>query len=270
MEPDRRIAGNMKARSQEDFLPIWGFHPVKEFLAARPEAFTGLFVLPSFGRKKTHEALLALSRRQGIVAERVQDFRGRGIPDSATHQGVAAWVKRFWSVDIVAIEACWHDESPLLVIGDQVTDPGNLGALLRSAGAFGAQAVILPGRGSAPVNGVVVKASSGALAHTSVCTVGNLARTLIRLKGLGLWTVGLAPDAEAPLWGIDLVRPVALVAGSEDRGLRPLVRRQCDVLGRIPHGAGLGSLNVASAVSIALYEAVRQRSVSGSKAGLKV
>jgi 23S rRNA (guanosine2251-2'-O)-methyltransferase len=247
-------------------VAVWGVHPVDEFLKVRPDAVEGLFVLPSFGRKKAQAQLLDIAAVRGISARRVSDFAVLGMPGTASHQGVAAWVRPVWSLDFSTISGCWGDRTPLLVVCDLVTDPQNLGAIIRSAAAFGAQAVVLPQRGAAPITGVVAKASSGTLAHIKVCYIGNVVKTLLQIQEMGLWAVGLSPEGDQPLWGVDLTGPVALVAGAEGAGLRHLVKNGCDFLVSIPHAKGVGSVNVASAAGIALYEVARQRSLSAGLA----
>ena len=147
----------------------------------------------------------------------------------------------------------------LLLVLDGVTDPQNLGALVRSAHALGAQGVVLPKDRAAGIGPTAFKAAAGALEHCPVARVTNLSRALEQLKQAGIWTVALAGDGEKDLREIDLRVPVALVLGSEGSGVRPLVRKTCDHVARIPMAGRIGSLNVSAAGAIALYEAARQR-----------
>jgi len=238
---------------------IWGIHPVREFLEICPDDCHRLFVHPSFGKKKVQAGLLGLAERHAVFVERAEDLKSTGVPAGTVHQGVAALVKPVWSIDFSSLPLYWRDKNPLVVICDQVTDPQNVGAVIRSSVALGAQAVLLPGRRTGRITGAVAKASSGALFHIKVCQVGNLVTAMRQLKEMGLWIAGLSPDGERPLWELDLNRPLALVVGAEGTGLRRLVRETCDFLARIPHLCPVGSMNVACAASIALYEVARQR-----------
>lgn len=250
----------MKKPSQKHQpVPIWGLHPVMEFLKIRPDAVVSMCVLPSFGQKPSHNELLMLARRQGVQPLIVQDFNRQGLTSGAVHQGVMAQVMPVWSADIAELSDCLTGHAPFVVACDRVTDPQNLGAIMRSCAVFGAQAVVIPSHGSSPVNGVVIKASSGAVAHIKVYEVGNLVKALVGLKDRGLWVVGLSPEAKTTIWDVDLSMPVCVVAGAEGEGLRHLVKKTCDFTVSIPQHSGVASLNVAVATSVFLYEAARQR-----------
>ena len=249
-----------KTSSENRSILIWGVHPVMEFLRAHPDVVQGLYVLPAFGNKPAQRELLRLAEKQGIAVSRVKDFNRHGMAMGAVHQGVAAAVKPVWTADLADIPQVWSaGGQPLVVVCDQVVDPQNLGAIIRSATALGTHAVILPSKGSPAINGVIVKASSGAIAHIKICEVVNLVKALHALKDMGLWVVGLSPEAGTAVWDIDLKGAVALVAGAEGEGLRYLVKKSCDFVASIPLSPAVGSLNVASATSIFLYEAARQR-----------
>jgi 23S rRNA (guanosine2251-2'-O)-methyltransferase len=172
------------------------------------------------------------------------------------HQGVVARVEPYRYADAYELAAV---ERPLLAVLDRVTDPRNLGAVCRSAEGAGATGVIVPAHGSAIVTPAVARASAGAVEHLPVAVVTNLARYLDEVKGPELWVYGAAGDAETTMWEADLAGGVALVFGAEGKGLRPLVRRSCDVLVSIPLGGRVESLNVSVAAALLLYEARRQR-----------
>ncbi len=148
---------------------------------------------------------------------------------------------------------------PLVVACDGITDPHNLGAIARSAAAAGADGLILPTRGSAPLTGAVEKAAAGALDHLSIAAVGNLTSALPECKDRGLWVVGTAREGDVGLYEADLTVPLVLVFGSEGAGLRPGVRKHCDVTVTIPIAERVDSLNVSVAAGVLLFEAVRQR-----------
>jgi 23S rRNA (guanosine2251-2'-O)-methyltransferase len=179
---------------------------------------------------------------------------GRLVPHDAPHQGVV--------VEVEPLEEVWLDElltdvderSVLLVL-DQVTDPHNVGAILRSAAAFGAVGIVTQDRHSPPESGVIAKAASGALERVPWARVVNLARALEEIGEAGFWRIGLAGDAETELK--DALGPprVALVLGAEGPGLRPNTREHCDALARLPIGDAIESLNVSNAAAVALYAA---------------
>ena len=231
---------------------LWGWHPVLAALAN-----------PARGAPRR---LAATAERARELAVRFADLASpeiidaaeiaRLLPPGAAHQGVA--------LKAAPLEATPLDElaSPaagVLVMLDQVTDPQNVGAVFRSAAAFGARGVIVQDRHAPPFTGVLAKAAAGALDVTPHARVVNLARALDELDGLGWRAVGLAGDAAEPLAAVLDARPTVLVLGSEGEGLRRLVGEHCDTLARIPMPGGFESLNVSAAAAVALYEATRRR-----------
>jgi 23S rRNA (guanosine2251-2'-O)-methyltransferase len=231
-----------------------------------------------YGRRAVREALRG--RRQVVelwASERALDaepwLRGgprvqvkqeRELSEAAAtreHQGVVAWAEPYRYADAWELAA---EERPLLVCLDQVSDPRNLGAVCRSAEGAGATGVVVPAHGSATVTPAVARASAGAVEHLAVAVVPNLARYLQEIKRDDLWIYGAAGDADQTLWQSDLTGGVVLVLGAEGRGLRPLVRRRCDVLVSIPLAGNVASLNVSAAASVFLFEAKRQRSAASA------
>ena len=172
------------------------------------------------------------------------------------HQGVVVWCEPFRYADAWALAA---SPQPLLLSLDQVTDPHNLGAVVRSADGAGATGVVVPAHGSARVTPAVCRASAGAVEHVPIAVVPNLARYLAEVKGPDLWAYAADPEGSQALWEADLTGGVALVLGAEGRGVRPLVRRTCDALVSIPLAGHVTSLNVSVAAAVLLYEARRQR-----------
>ena len=172
------------------------------------------------------------------------------------HQGVLARVEPFRYADAHELAA---GPSPLLAVLDSVTDPRNLGAVVRSAEGAGASGVVLPAHNSARVTAAVSRASAGAVEHVPIAVVKNLSRYLGEIKGPQLWVWAAAGDAETAMWDADLAGGVAFVLGAEGKGLRPLVRRTCDDAVRIPLDGEVESLNVSVAAALLLYEARRQR-----------
>ena len=185
-------------------------------------------------------------------AELTQRARG------GVHQGVGAELAEFRYAELEDLL-----EGDFLLVLDGVTDPQNLGALVRSAHALGAQGVVVPKDRAAGVTPAVFKAAAGALEHCPLARVTNLVRALEQMKERGIWTVALAGDGERALPELDLTMPTALILGSEGSGVRPLVRRTCDHVARIPMSGKVGSLNVSAAGAIALYEVARQRAKDG-------
>jgi 23S rRNA (guanosine2251-2'-O)-methyltransferase len=172
------------------------------------------------------------------------------------HQGIVAWCEPFRYADAYELV---KTGSPLLVCLDQVTDPHNLGAVIRSAEGAGATGVVVPAHGSVRVTPVVCRSSAGAVEHLPVAVVPNLARYLADIKGQSLWAYAADSEGSVPMWDADLTGGIALVLGAEGKGVRPLVRRTCDGVIAIPLAGKVGSLNVSVAAALLLYEARRQR-----------
>lgn len=185
------------------------------------------------------------------------------LPREAVHQGLALEAAALEAADLEDVLAAVPSEGApqILLLLDQVTDPHNVGAILRSAAAFAALAVVVPEHGAPPITGALAKAASGALETVPLVRVTNLARTLDRIKQERFWCIGLDSDASETLASIDLPDRVALVLGAEGAGLRRLVREQCDYLARLETRGALHSLNVSNAAAVALY-ALTQRTGS--------
>jgi len=190
---------------------------------------------------------------------RVQVKLDKDLSESAgtrDHQGVLAWCEPFKYADAYELAA---SERPLLACLDQVSDPRNLGAVIRSAEGAGATGVVVPAHGSARVTASVCRSSAGAVEHLPVAVVTNLARYLAEIKGNDLWVAAAAGESGTPMWQADLSGGLAFVFGAEGKGLRPLVRRTCDLSVAIPQLGLVESLNVSVAAALLLYEARRQR-----------
>ncbi len=177
------------------------------------------------------------------------------------HQGViaVAAVREYADVEDLLRAAEEKGEPPLLVVCDELSDPHNLGAVIRTAECAGAHGVIIPKRRSAGLTAVVAKTSAGAVSHLPVARVANLTACLKELKERGVWVYGTAADADTRIYQADLRGPAAIVIGSEGTGMSRLVRETCDLLLAIPMRGKLNSLNASAAAAILLYEAVRQR-----------
>ena len=228
---------------------VYGRRPVREVLRGRRRA---LEVWAS-ERALDAEPWLRDAPRLEVKAERELSQAAA----TRDHQGVLAWAEPYRYADAWELAA---EEDALLVCLDQVSDPRNLGAVCRSVEGAGGTGVVVPAHGSATVTPAVAKASAVAVEHVPVAVVPNLARYLQEIKRPDLWIYGAAGDAEQTLWEVDLRGGVVLVLGAEGRGLRPLVRRRCDVLISIPLAGEVASLNVSAAAAVLLFEAKRQRS----------
>ena len=235
---------------------IYGVNPV--FEALRAGRVRRLRVASR--HDKRIQELLDVARQRRVSVERVDAQALDRLTRGGVHQGIAADVddaRGFSVADLLDPSAIGR--VPLLIVLDGVEDPHNVGAILRTADAAGATGIIRQSRHAATLDGVVAKASAGALATARIATVVNIARALEELKEAGVWTVGLADEATDGYTDVDLTLPTAIVLGAEGSGLRRLVSDRCDRLVRIPMAGAVSSLNVSVAAGVVLYEAVRQR-----------
>lgn len=205
--------------------------------------------------------IASTAREKGIVVVDADRRKLDNMSRTHSHQGVIALaaVREYATVDDILNAAREKGENPLIVVCDELSDPHNLGAVIRTADAAGAHGVIIPKRRSAGLTAVVAKTSAGAVSHLPVARVANLPSLLKRLKEEGLWIFGSAADGTTSLYAADLKGPAALVIGSEGSGMSRLVSETCDFLVRIPMRGKLNSLNASAAAAILLYEALRQR-----------
>jgi 23S rRNA (guanosine2251-2'-O)-methyltransferase len=241
---------------------IYGRHAVRAALANPARRWRVLVALAA--QESEARALVAGAVAPQLGAAdpvRVLDRAGIAaiLPEGAVHQGLALEVDPLPEPDLDELLRCLAAQSgrQVVVALDQVSDPHNVGAVLRSAAAFGAGAVLVPRHGAPPAQGVLAKAGSGALERVPVVRVVNLARALDQLKPAGFWVCGLDETAARPLSALDLGERVALVLGSEGGGMRRLVRARCDHLARLPTLAAQPTLNVSNAAAVALYELSR-------------
>ena len=185
------------------------------------------------------------------------------------HQGVIAQTAcaQYVTIEHILETAKQKDESPLIVLCDEITDPHNLGAIIRTCEAVGAHGIVIPKRRSAGLTAAVAKASSGAVFHTSVARVSNITSAIAELKKAGVWVFGASSDGETQLWESELTGAAAFVVGSEGAGMRRLVRDNCDFCIRIPMFGKISSLNASVSAALLMYEAARQRCASGGIGG---
>ena len=210
---------------------------------------------------RTLSRIAAEARKAGAVVVETDRRKLDAMSLTHSHQGIIAIaaVRAYAEVEDILGIAEARGERPLLVVCDEISDPHNLGAIIRTAECAGAHGVIIPKRRSAGLTAVVAKTSAGAVSHLPVARVANLPSLLKQLKKEGLWIFGAAADGPVSLYEADLKGPAAIVIGSEGSGMSRLVAETCDVLVRIPMKGKLNSLNASAAAAILLYEAVRQR-----------
>lgn len=257
--PHRRDAASPPSHSSGHWL--YGWHPVAAAIANPRRACQRL--IASDAARSRVEAILADSPHRNSIqrVERVARNTFESLlPAGAVHQGVALLALPLAQMSLS--EACQEpaqDGRDVVIVLDQPSDPHNVGAVLRSAAAFGARAVVVPDRHAPDITPAMAKVASGALDRVPLVRVTNLARALADLKIWNYWCVGLDASVTTPLWRADFSGRTVLVMGSEGSGLRRLTREHCDLLASVPVAAETDSLNLSAATAIALYEAFRDR-----------
>ena len=229
--------------------------------ALRTEASIDKIFIQKGEVDKTLGHIASKARAAGIVVVEADRRKLDGMSRTHAHQGVIALaaVREYVSVDDILADAAAKNESPLMVVCDEISDPHNLGAIIRTAECAGAHGVVIPKRRSAGLTAVVAKTSAGAVAHVPVARVPNIPALLKDLKKQGVWVFGTAADGTTALYDADLKGPAAIVIGSEGDGMTRLAAENCDFLVSIPMKGDLNSLNASASAAILLYEAVRQR-----------
>jgi 23S rRNA (guanosine2251-2'-O)-methyltransferase len=254
----------MKAKSPHE-REIWmsGYNPVKEALHSQSVAIRELIVT----RKDPRAAeLVVMAKERGITVRQETFDALSALVGNTHHQGVALLSEEFRYTSLEKFLECTIEERQPLLILDSVQDPQNMGALIRTACFLGLKGMIIPKDRSASITGTVIKIASGAAAYLPIIQVINLAQTLQQLKDAGLWIIGMDVEGDQTLYEVDLELPLALVVGNEQKGLRPLIRKTCDFLVRIPATGPLQSLNAATAGAIAMAEVQRQQLVARKQA----
>ena len=234
---------------------IYGLNPVLE--ALRAGRVRRLTIGPRTDARITEA--VALARASGLDVQRVDASALDRIARGGVHQGIVAELEAARDYSVEELVAAAAPAAPLLVVLDGVEDPHNFGAIARTVDASGAHGIVRQARHSAALEGAAAKASAGALAVVRIATVVNIARAIEALKAAGVWTIGLAGEAEERYDAVDFTLPSAVVLGGEGDGLRRLTRERCDRLVRIPMQGAVDSLNVSVAAGVVLFEAVRQR-----------
>jgi 23S rRNA (guanosine2251-2'-O)-methyltransferase len=241
--------------------PLYGRHPVLELLRSGARRTDEVAVLA--GGHGSLQEIVALARQAGIKVSLRTREQLTAMAGSPHHQGVVARVSQADYIeldDLLQLPAA-RGQVALFLALDQVQDPRNLGALLRTAEVLGVHGVIIPRHRAVGLTEAAARVATGALEFVPVAREGNLVLALEALKRAGVWVYGATPHGGLPAWEADLRRPVCIVLGGEGGGLRPLVARTCDVLLTVPMRGRLGSLNVGAAGAVLCYEALRQRAV---------
>jgi 23S rRNA (guanosine2251-2'-O)-methyltransferase len=248
-------------------VQIEGRHPVLEALRAG-RALRKLVVARGAASGAGLHHLIGEARRRGVPVQEVDPSVLERLAKTRTPQGVIAYAAAYATVDLddVLARSRARGSAPLLLLLDGVEDPGNLGAILRSADAAGVHGVVIPRHRAARLTPAVAASSAGAIEHVAVAQVTNLTQAMERLKAEGVWVIGADPGARDDLYAVTLVPPIALVVGGEGRGLSRLVRERCDGLIRIPMHGATASLNASVAAGILLFEVRRQMRAAGTRA----
>ena len=205
--------------------------------------------------------IISDAKKKGIVIQEVDRAKLDSMSQTKNHQGVIAYVAtaEYVTVDDILDSAKEKGEAPFIVIADEITDPHNLGSVLRTANAAGVHGIIIPKRRSVGLNSVVAKTSAGAVEFTPVAKVSNIAATIDKLKKENVWIVGADMDGDRTIYTHDFSGGVAIVVGSEGNGISRIVKEKCDFLVRIPLLGEITSLNASVAGALMMYEVVRNR-----------
>jgi 23S rRNA (guanosine2251-2'-O)-methyltransferase len=248
-------------RPYETSQMIFGVGPVREMIAAAPSGVRMLYVKRGT-EMRFQPQIKAVRASGGKVVVAASHELARMAGSEARHQGIVAEVREY---SYVALERVLDQKPDPLLLIDGVTDPRNLGAILRSVECAGIGAIVLAKDRTVGLTPSAIKSSAGAWAHLAVARCGNVAHTLKQLKAAGYWIASMDPTGGTSLYDLDVTRRLTLVIGSEGYGIREIVRKSADFIVRIPLSGRVSSLNVSVAVAIALFEIVHRRTTSGSQ-----
>lgn len=241
---------------------VYGVHPLQQALAlGKRECFK--IVLEKGNPPPRLAPLLELAEKHQTRVETLPPEAFRKKYGKLTHQGIVGYFSPLHTLELEtlieqAYQSCTH---PAVVMADEIQDPQNMGALIRSAWVLGLQGLILPRHRSAPLNETVAKCSAGAIESLPIACVSNLKQGAEILKEKGFWIVGIDMEGDRPCYEFDFNTPVALVIGGEGKGVRPVLKKNCDFTVSIPMAGELGSLNASTAAAIVFYEIQKQRAV---------
>ncbi|MBN4005957.1 MAG: 23S rRNA (guanosine(2251)-2'-O)-methyltransferase RlmB [Nostoc sp. LPT] len=247
---------------EEDSDLIYGRHPVLSALKNQRN-LNRLWITTRLRYDPSFHHFLLQAKENGTVIDEVEPKRLDHLTNGANHQGVAAQIAPYAYIELPdLIEQCKSVTDAVIVVADGITDPHNLGAIIRTAEAIGAQGLVIPQRRASGITSTVMKVAAGALENFAVARVVNLSRSLEELKEAGFWIYGTAASGSEPLHTVNFTGPIVLVIGSEGEGLSMLTQRSCDFLVSIPLQGKTPSLNASVAAGMALYEIYRQRSLN--------
>jgi len=240
---------------------VYGINPVREVLTARPDQFEVIYYSSKEKSKLTN--LLNSCKKSRIKTSPYDQGQLDKIAGTDNHQGIVAVISDFQYSDLYDILDKWKrsGDKAFILILDGIQDPHNFGAIIRSAEAAGVHGIIIPTDRAVSVTSTVEKVSTGAVEHVKIAKVTNIARTLEDLKKEGIWVVGAEGGSKTSLYEADLKVDLAIVLGSEGKGVRPNVQKKCDFMINIPMKGKINSLNVSVSSAIILYETIRQRSL---------
>lgn len=238
---------------------LFGVHSVVEAVKANRRNFHAIYLSQESASSERITPIKKLAEKHHIPVKEISATKLKQKTGSALTQGVGALVSPYPVSDFHKVTASLHSKS-FLLIADGIQDPQNLGALLRTALCAGVDAVIIPKNRAAPPTPTVSRASAGALEHMQLIRITNITDTIKTLKKKNVWVIGTDLSAGNSVFSTDLTVPLAVIIGSEGKGIRPLVRKNCDLLVSIPQSGPLGSLNASAAGAIVMYEVFRQRS----------
>ena len=263
---ERPAAGHEERAAERDSVPrelpedvLIGRNAVTE--ALKSGRGINKLLVANGDREGSVREIVALARDRGILVEMVERSKIEGIAGGLRHQGVLAYVAPvpYAELEDILAKAEALGKEPFLLLLDELEDPHNLGALLRTADAAGVDGVLIPKRRSCSLSSTVAKTSAGAVEYVPVARIGNIAQTLKELKERGLWVVGADMDGSQEYYAANLTGPLVLVIGGEGRGVSRLTRESCDFLVQLPMQGHINSLNASVAGSILMYEVLRQR-----------
>lgn len=239
---------------------MYGVNPVLELLRARPEQIERISMQAQGLKESVAGEVFSRANEHRIRVDSLDRERLDGMAPKSVHQGLIAEVRQFDYASLESIvTASKGKQNAVVVVLDGIQDPMNLGAIVRSAHAFGAEGVVIAKDRAASVTGVVVKASAGATAHTRIARVTNVSRALEELKAAGFWSVAAEPTGQETLWSAKLEGRIVVVVGAEGPGVRKGVLEHCDFLVRIPMGGVVASLNASVSAAVLLAELARRR-----------
>jgi 23S rRNA (guanosine2251-2'-O)-methyltransferase len=248
----------LKKKKKHSTRLLAGIHPVWEALQS-DASLERVYLLKS-GKNPRLFQILKTCRKKKISVSLVPKNRLDNLARD-NHQGVVASVsfKKYSTMEQLFLNARKQNTPPLIIVPEGVEDPQNLGALIRTGCCAGVHGIVVPAAGSAGLTEGTAKAAAGAIEHMDICRMNNMPQVLTELKARGLQVIGLEAGQGKPLWDLDLTVPLALVLGSESRGIRPHIRRKLDTIATIPISGPVTSLNVSAAGAAALFEVARQR-----------